>query len=108
MQGMSVARWIGIATACARVSPCSVNKLAEASSPSFTIGEKELFRRVSSISLAIPSSLCRTTSTVTGSSAEPERNIVISVVTPDARFDPRARNPSPRPADMDSRLPRRA
>ena len=44
MQGMSVARWIGIATACARVSPCSVNKLAEASSPSFTIGEKELFR----------------------------------------------------------------
>ena len=67
-QGISVARWIGIAIACASVSPCSVNRLADASSPSFTIGENELLSSVSSISLAMPSSLLRTTSTVTGSS----------------------------------------
>src|SRR6516164_4572802 len=68
IQGMSVARWMGIATACASVSPCSVNRLADASRPSFTMGENELLRSVSSISLAMPSSLLRTTSTVTGSS----------------------------------------
>src|SRR5262245_16720105 len=60
---------MGIATACASVSPDNVNRLAEASSPSLTIGENELFRSASSISLAMPSSLLRTTSTVTGSSA---------------------------------------
>jgi len=49
-----------------------VNRLAEASRPSFTIGEKELFSSVSSISLAMPSSLLRTTSTVTGSSVRPK------------------------------------
>src|SRR5688572_28773746 len=74
-QGISVARWIGIAIACASVSPCSVNRLADASSPSFTIGENELLSRVNSISLAIPSSLLRTTSTVTGSSVWVESNI---------------------------------
>src|SRR5215470_2737216 len=54
IQGMSVARWMGIATACASVSPESVNRLAEASSPSFTMGEKELLSSVNSISLAMP------------------------------------------------------
>ena len=44
-QGISVARWIGIAIACASVSPCSVNRLADASSPSFTIGENELLQQ---------------------------------------------------------------
>src|SRR5579883_434208 len=65
--GMSVPRWIGMARACASVSPARVKRLAEASSPSLTIGEKALRTRVDCISLAMPSSLLRTTSRVTGS-----------------------------------------
>jgi len=68
MTGISVARWIGIAVAWASVSPRIVNRLEEASRPSLTIGEKEERSNVCCISLAMPSSLWRTTSTVIGSS----------------------------------------
>src|SRR5271168_4914627 len=53
----------------AREVPSGVKKLAEAWSPSLTIGENELRSKVDCISFAIPSSLWRTTSTVMGSSA---------------------------------------
>src|SRR5437899_12404101 len=69
MIGMRVARWIGIAIDCASVSRRIVNRLDEASSPSFAIGEKEERSSVCCISLAMPSSLLRTTSTVIGSSS---------------------------------------
>ena len=65
--GIRVARWIGIEQACDSVSPSAVNRLADASSPSLTMGEKELRSSVDCISLAMPSSLLRTTSTVIGS-----------------------------------------
>ena len=65
--GIKVAKWNGSAIACASVSPLNVKRLAEASSPSLTIGENELLKRVDCISFAIPSSLFRTTSTRTGS-----------------------------------------
>src|SRR5688572_1334422 len=64
-----VARWIGMAVACAMVWPSAVNSAAEQSMPSFTIGEKALCSSVICISLAMPSSLLRTTSRVIGSSA---------------------------------------
>ena len=67
--GMRVARWMGMAVAWARVSPSRVNRLADASSPSFTMGENELRTRVDCISFAMPSSLLRTTSRVIGSVA---------------------------------------
>ena len=67
--GMRVARWMGIAVAWARVSPSRVKRLAEASSPSFTMVENELRTRVDCISFAMPSSLLRTTSRVIGSEA---------------------------------------
>ena len=51
----------------ARVCPSAVNRPAEASSPSFTMGEKEDRSSVACISFAMPSSRCRVTSTVTGS-----------------------------------------
>ena len=40
--GINVARWIGIEQLCASVVPSSRNRLADASSPSLTIGENEL------------------------------------------------------------------
>src|SRR5690606_14828526 len=64
--GIKVARWTGIAQAWASVSPLTVKRLAEVSSPSFTMGENELFSSVSSISFAMPSSLLRITSVVIG------------------------------------------
>ena len=67
--GMRVARWMGMAVAWARVSPSRVKRLADASSPSFTMGENELRTRVDCISFAMPSSLLRTTSRVIGSEA---------------------------------------
>ena len=54
---MRVARWIGIEQDWESVVPSAVNRLAEASSPSLTIGEKELRSSVDCISLAMPSSL---------------------------------------------------
>jgi hypothetical protein len=54
---MRVARWIGIEQDCESVVPSAVNRLAEASSPSLTMGEKELLSSVDCISLAMPSSL---------------------------------------------------
>src|SRR5665213_3994951 len=65
--GVSAPRCTGTASACARVSPCRVNRLADASSPSFTIAENALRTSVSCISLAMPSSLLRSTSSVIGS-----------------------------------------
>jgi hypothetical protein len=64
---MSVARCTGIAHAWASVSPLTVKRLAEVSSPSFTMGENELLSSVSSISFAMPSNLLRITSAVIGS-----------------------------------------
>ena len=58
-----------MAVAWARVSPSRVNRLAEASSPSLTMGENELRSSVDCISFAMPSSLLRTTSRVIGSAA---------------------------------------
>ena len=55
-----------MAIACARVSPLIVNRLEDASSPSLTIGEKDERNNVCCISLAMPSSLFLTTSTVIG------------------------------------------
>src|SRR5688572_30631719 len=74
---MSVARCTGMAQACASVSPSTVKRLAEVSSPSFTIGEKELRSSVSSISLAMPSSLLRMTSVVIGSTTSARANVFI-------------------------------
>ncbi|MEJ0067798.1 MAG: hypothetical protein WDO24_02600 [Pseudomonadota bacterium] len=65
--GIRVARCTGTAQAWASVVPSAVNRLADASSPSLTIGENELLSSVISISLAMPSSWWRTTSSVTGS-----------------------------------------
>ena len=65
--GVSAPRCTGTASAWASVSPCSVNKLADASSPSLTMAEKALRTSVSCISLAMPSSLLRITSSVIGS-----------------------------------------
>src|SRR5580704_7453155 len=56
-----------MAIACARVSPLIVNRLEDASSPSLTIGENDERNNVCCISLAMPSSLFLTTSTVIGS-----------------------------------------
>ncbi len=55
--GIKVARWIGIEQLCASVVPSSAKRLADASSPSLTIGENELRSSVDCISLAMPSSL---------------------------------------------------
>jgi hypothetical protein len=55
--GIRVARWIGIEQLCARVVPSRSKRLAEASSPSLTIGENELRSNVACISPAMPSSL---------------------------------------------------
>src|SRR6266568_2769379 len=60
-------RWMGIAAACAMVSPRTLKRAAEASSPSFTIGEAALLRSVSSISSAIVSRRLRSTSSKMGS-----------------------------------------
>src|SRR5450756_2043946 len=56
-----------MAIAWANVSPLIVNRLEDASSPSLTIGENDERNSVCCISLAMPSSLFLTTSTVIGS-----------------------------------------
>ena len=65
--GIKVPRWTGMAHAWASVVPSSVKMLAEASSPSLTIGEHELLSSVVSISSAMQSRRWRNTSSVTGS-----------------------------------------
>src|SRR5947209_12566781 len=67
----SAPRWMGMAAACAMVSPWTLKSAAEASSPSFTIGEAALLSSVSSISSAMASRRLRSTSSRTGSMATP-------------------------------------
>ncbi len=58
-----------MAVACAMVSPRALKIAAEQSMPSLTMGENALWSSVICISLAMPSSLLRTTSSVMGSAA---------------------------------------
>jgi hypothetical protein len=60
---------MGMAAACAMVSPSMLKRAAEASRPSLTMGEAALLSKVSSISSAMASRRLRSTSRRTGSMA---------------------------------------
>ena len=98
--GINVPRCMAMAQACARVVPSSVNRLAEASSPSLTIGEQELFSSVSCISSAILSRRWRITSSVIGSkrsAAVPAEAMRVMVVSSSTGV---SRRPAPRPSSL--------
>src|SRR5919202_3197405 len=100
MAGMSVARCMGIEQDWASVVPSAVNRLAEASSPSLTMGEKELRSSVDCISLAMPSSLCRMTSMVIGSK---DSCWVMGPLSSAGQDQGAVRGDAPAPAGLDER-----